>query len=434
MNLLLLAHRVPYPADKGEKIRTFNHLKYLVGKGHNVAVFAPLENSDDLKFAEQLSEKLNIRVVHAPLDNRHVRILRGLTTKQALSVTNFHSTELQNKLKSVIASEQPDAIMCTSSAMAKYVFHSSTAALIKEQDIRLVMDFMDLDSLKWQQYAARKPWPLSLIYKRESKLLSAFESKVLDDFDASLFVSKEEKDLLHNNPELRSKVHVVSNGVDRAAYYPSGGPANSQTANKSTEVDLFNDGSPIILFTGVMDYFPNEDAVIWFADAVWPSLIQKYPLAKFVIAGMRPSRKVSELETRTGIEVTGYLDDILPYYQQADFLVAPFRVARGIQNKVMQAMACGLPVLASPEGATGINCVNNEHLVIASTSDDYLNAIELLTADAASYRRISQGGLELVAKQYSWDSENTKLEQILNGRPSARQQATTAAVSTLSPA
>ncbi len=423
MNLLLVAHRVPYPADKGEKIRTFNHLSFLVDQGHNVTVFTPLENNDDLKFATQLSAKLNIRVEHSSLGSRHFRILRGLATNQALSATNFHSQKLQRKLKALIKADKPDAVMCTSSAMAKYVFHSPTAALIKEQNIRLVMDFMDLDSLKWKQYAARKPWPLSLIYKREAQLLSSLESKVLNTFHASLFVSKEEKEMLHDIPELSAKVHVVSNGVDRSAYYPSD--------QNTPDDDLFGGASPVVLFTGVMDYFPNEDAVIWFADTVWPSVIQKYPQAKFVIAGMRPSRKVSELENRNGIEVTGYLDEILPYYQQADFLVAPFRVARGIQNKVLQAMACALPVLASPEGATGINCVHNEQLVFVNTPEDYIDAIETLTEDQASYQRISQGGLQLVTTQYTWDSENARLEHILEGKLDNHLATSTSSVETL---
>lgn len=430
MNLLLLAHRVPYPANKGEKIRTFNNLAYLIRKGHTVTVFTPLENNQDHIYAKQLRERLNVKVVTTRLNHRYLRMLGGLTSRQALSVTNFYHSKLQKKLETLIALEKPDTIMCTSSSMAKYLFHNSTAALIKKQNTHLVMDFMDLDSLKWNQYANRKPWPLSYVYKREAKLLSKLESSILKHFDASMFVSAEERNLLQCEPGLISKTRVVTNGVDRNTYYPLDTNTDKQTERRK----LFGDASPVILFTGVMDYFPNEDAVIWFADVIWPGILKKYPKAKFVIAGMHPSRKVVDLENRSGIEVTGYLEEIRPYYQLADLLVAPFQVARGIQNKVMQAMACGLPVIASSAGATGLKFVNHEHLIVAQTPDEYFSSVDTLVNDKESYQRIRQGGLNLVTAHHSWEHENAKLEQILDGKNQSLPLTTDQFISQLSPA
>ena len=193
-------------------------------------------------------------------------MLRG----QALSVANFHSTALQNKVDHLLESNTPDVLMCTSSAMAAYVLNETTMDKIRRKRIRLVMDFMDLDSLKWEQYKDRKPWPISLIYSREAKLLSRFESQILTAFDASLFVTVDEKDLLQSESHISSKVHVVSNGVDTDMYYPA--------ADNSARTDNTVANGPVLLFTGVMDYFPNEDAVIWFADEIWPQLKDKYCL------------------------------------------------------------------------------------------------------------------------------------------------------------
>ena len=415
MNLLLLSHRVPYPANKGEKIRTFNQLSQLVNKGHKVTVVTPVEDEQSRTYVQQLSERLKIKVVHAPLGNRLLRILGGFTSRQALTVTNFYSEDLQQQINSLIIAEKPDAIMCSSSAMSRYIFQSSTAALIEEQNIRLVMDFMDLDSLKWQQYAELKPWPLSLVYKREAKLVSELESRVLHHFDSSMFVSKEEKDLLELEPEIMSKVHAIANGVDRGAYHPA--EVEDTATTNTAKQKLFGDAAPVVLFTGVMDYFPNIEAVVWFADEVWPALLQKHPQAKFVVAGMRPSRKITDLEKRSRIEVTGFVDDILPLYQQADFMVAPFKVGRGIQNKVIQSMACGLPVIASPAGAAGIKYVNMEHLIIAETTEDYLSATETLLNDTDRYQKIRSNALELIESQFSWESETARLEKLLNGNP-----------------
>ena len=408
MNLLLLAHRVPYPPNKGEKIRTFHHLSFLLKQGHNVTVVTPLNGNEDKEHAEQLSKKLSIPVVHLTLRSRILRLAKGMLRGQALSVANFHTAALQNKVDHLLESNTPDVLMCTSSAMAAYVLNETTMDKIRRKRIRLVMDFMDLDSLKWEQYKDRKPWPISLIYSREAKLLSRFESQILAAFDASLFVTVDEKDLLQSERHISSKVHVISNGVDTDMYYPA--------ADNSARTDNTVANGPVLLFTGVMDYFPNEDAVIWFADEIWPQLKDKYPQAKFIVAGMRPSRKIQALDKIDGIEVTGYVEDILPYYQQADVLIAPFRLARGIQNKILQAMACGLPVITSAAGAAGIDCESGKELLIASDATDYIANIEKLVTGEDLCESIRNAGLKLVQQKYSWDAENAKLEYILSGR------------------
>ena len=171
MNVLLLSHRVPYPPNKGEKIRTFHHLSSLVEQGHSVVVATPVEDAAEKDYAQQLSKKFNIEVVHSQLPRRTNRLVKGLLKGQPLSVANFHTQELQTSIDQLIDSNKPDVIMCTSSSMAAYVFNDTTIDRIRRGNIRLVMDFMDLDSLKWKQYAERKLWPLSIVYTREAKLL-----------------------------------------------------------------------------------------------------------------------------------------------------------------------------------------------------------------------------------------------------------------------
>jgi glycosyltransferase involved in cell wall biosynthesis len=175
------------------------------------------------------------------------------------------------------------------------------------------------------------------------------------------------------------------------------------------------DGSPELLFTGVMDYFPNEDAVLWFVAEVWPAVRKRFSNARFTIAGMNPSQKIRALGEHPGIEITGFVDDMLPYYQRADIFVASFQLARGIQNKVLQALACGLPVVTSKPGVEGIDCTPGTHLLVAEQPQEFAAAIEKLVCDAGLYRQVSQAGLELVAEQFSWDSKNARLEEILMG-------------------
>lgn len=390
MDIVVIAHRVPYPADKGEKIRTFHQLSYLVSQGHTIKVFAPAESTTDIEFARQLAEKLAIEVYTAPLAPGWWRKIRALLSGQAISASHFYSDALQQLINVNIQQQLPEVILATSSAVAVYA-EEATKVLPAASQPRLLMDFMDLDSDKWRQYSVTANWPMNWVYRREARLVAQLEWQIYHSFDRSFFISANEVSLFSRELAETSKVAVLANGLDTQAFYP--GPARDpQQVN----------AAPVFLFTGVMDYLPNEDAVIWFVEAMWPEIRQQFPAASFYIAGMNPSKRVQQLAKQPGVVVTGYVADILPYYHQADIFVGPFRLARGVQNKILQAMACGLPIVTTPLGAEGIACQDGQHLLLASDPQQFVAAISRLMAAPALRLQLSDAAVKLIQQQYSW--------------------------------
>jgi len=419
MKVLVLAHRVPYPPNKGEKIRTFNQIQFLRKQEYNVVIATPLENSEERSFANTLAQKYGIEFLFAQLGSKGQRIASGLFNGISLSVSNFYNARLENKIQDYIEAEAPDVLFCTSSAMARYVFSPLIFQAIKRTNVRLVMDFMDLDSQKWREYSEIKPWPRSAIYAREARLVADLEEQVLENFDASIFVSGEEKELIEKST---STTHVVANGVDLEQFYPAR-EKSSDPLGKATLKAIAKNNAPVFLFSGVMDYFPNEQAVEWFVKDVWPQVKANYPDAEFIIAGMKPSNKTRLLARVDGITVTGFVEDMLPYYHRADIFVAPFQIARGLQNKVLQAMACELPVISTSKGATGISTTPGQHLLIADFPKDFVSAIDRLLEDKTLYQKLQVAGRQLIRQTFSWRAQNAILSSILFGsdvKPSRR--------------
>ncbi|MCH8537241.1 MAG: TIGR03087 family PEP-CTERM/XrtA system glycosyltransferase [Alkalimonas sp.] len=404
MNILYLAHRVPFPADKGEKIRTYHQIKYLVEQGHQLTILAPIEEVDEATFAAELQQTLPVKVVTAKLGSGLWRKVSALLTGQPISQTHFYSPELLVALKDLLTTVKLDAVVCTSSAMAIYL---DRAGMFKEchRSATLLMDFMDLDSDKWQQYANNAAWPMRLVYQREAKLVAQAEQRIYQQFDHCFFISDNEVQLFARRQSDASKVSVLANGLDTSVFYPASSPA--------TPV------APVFLFTGVMNYKPNEDAVLWFVQSMWQQVLAKYPGARFVIAGMQPSSRILQLAKIPGIEVTGYVDDILPYYHQASIFIAPFRLARGVQNKILQAMACGLPVITTPMGAEGIACQHGVHLLTASDEAEFVASIERLQAEPDLRLALQSNGPELIRQQYSWEGVLQTLPELLQQRQEA---------------
>jgi sugar transferase (PEP-CTERM/EpsH1 system associated) len=391
VKILVLSHRIPFPPNKGEKIRTYHQIQFLASRGHEIVVLSPYEGEAESGFARELERELSIEVMMFPLRAKWLRLLWGLATNRPLTVSYFYSSELQRAFDDLVASSKCDAVLCTSSAMASYVFRSE--GLAKERGLpgtRLIMDFMDLDSDKWNQYQANSALPMSLVYSREARLVSRLETDSYQAFDACFFVSANESLLFAEQLPESSKVRVMGNGIDTDVFFPD--PIRQVS------------GHPVFLFTGVMNYRPNEDAVEWFVDAVWPSILSAWPEAEFIVAGMDPSPKIQQLGKIKGITITGFVQDIVPFYQKATVFVAPFRLARGLQNKILQSLACGLPVVTTSLGLEGINAKDGIDLLVADGEQEFITKIERLMTEPSLYRRLSENGPRLIQREHSWSS------------------------------
>lgn len=399
MNILVLSHRIPFPANKGEKIRTFYQLEYLANKGHKLDVLAPLDSAEDHNYAAELT---NLFCNSARCFDKPALLsaaAKAVLTHQAVSVASFYSSDLQQAFDDALQTQTIDLVLCTSSSMAEYIFRSKPLAQDSKRRPLLIMDFMDLDSDKWRQYAQMKHFPVNLIYKRESLLLAEYEKKIHAHFDASLFISQNEIDLfLKTTPDL-NRLHEIGNGIDTSSFSPSSSPKPEK--------------GPIFLFTGVMDYLPNEDAVCWFVDEAWSLVKQKHPDAEFYIAGMSPSTKVQALSAQPDVHVTGFVDDITEYFDRAHIFIAPFRLARGVQNKVLQAFACGLPTITTSSGCEGIEAIDNKHVLIAEDMEQVVEAIDALIESQELRETLSRESAQLIEAQFSWGSKLAKLEQII---------------------
>ncbi|MFA7554743.1 MAG: TIGR03087 family PEP-CTERM/XrtA system glycosyltransferase [Spongiibacteraceae bacterium] len=398
MNILFLSHRVPYPPNKGEKIRTFNQIKYLADLGHRITVLSPVEGDEDINNLQALKQLHGVAIEYATKPGK-LALVKGLLSNQALSVVNFYTKALQKILEERLSSQAFDAVVCSSSSMAEYVFNAGQLQPAGAPTPTLVMDFMDLDSDKWRQYQRLNSWPMSFIYAREARLVAQYEQKIHQHFDAGLFISQAEVDLFLSNNKDLGKLHVIGNGMDTEFFKPCEQPKPSK--------------GPVMLFTGVMDYLPNEDAVCWFVEGAWQQIKSKHPDAEFIIAGMNPSAKVKALAGYQGVIVTGFVEDIREHYDRAHLFVAPFRLARGVQNKVLQAFACGLPTITTTMGCEGIAADDQEHVMIADSMEATLQAIDTLVANPALYQHISANALQLVQSQFSWQGKLGNFVSIL---------------------
>jgi len=384
--LLYLVHRIPYPPNKGDKIRSYHLLRYL-RQHYRVFLGAFIDDPQDWEYVSLLeSECEGCCFVDLSPGKARIKSIVGLINGQPLTLPYYADRRMRQWVDSIVAEWQIERVIVYSSAMAQYV----TRQLVSLE--RRVIDFVDIDSDKWRQYALKKQWPMNWVYHREANKLLAYEQSLAAIFDASLFVSSAEAAMFRSLISAdHEKITYYNNGVDTDYFSPS-----------SDFVNPYHDGDEVLVFTGAMDYWPNIDAVTWFAKEVFPEIGRIAPLARFFIVGSNPSETVKQLAKLDRVEVTGRVEDIRPYLQFARAAVAPMRIARGIQNKVLEAMAMEKPVIVSDPGFEGINAEPGKELLLANTTREFVSYIPRLVAGA--YDSLGKEARVRVKKDFSWEA------------------------------
>lgn len=355
----------------------------------NVAGLAPLAQSVDA-------------VVCSPT-RRRARALSALATGRPLTVAYFDEPELHARVRDRLAAERFDAALVYGSGVAQYV----------EPFPRLprVIQFSDLDSLKWRQYAAAARPPKRWVYATEARRLLAYEKYLAATFARSLVCTDAElADFRRLIPDVRAD--VVRNGVDLDRFRPTG-----------DERDPLN-----LVFTGVMDYLPNVDGVLWFCRDIWPHIQTAVPGATFTICGSSPTREVTALGRLAGVTVTGAVPAVGPYLNQAGLAVVPLRIARGVQNKLLEAMAAGLPAVATTIARTGVMAEDGRDLFVADEPADFAAAVVRLLRDRVLRETVGRAARAVVETNYSWDRTLMRLEEILTEVAAIRARPAAAAL------
>ncbi len=397
MNILYIAQRVPYPPNRGDKIASYNAVRYLARR-HSVCVAALADSDEEADFAQDL-EKLGTVVDVAVRRPTRAKLsaLKALFTGAPLSVAYYHSSELARKIAARAASVKFDVVVVFSSSMGQYV------DLVP--NVPLVADFVDMDSRKWALYAGFSSWPRSAIYSLEERRLLNFERDLARKATVTLVRTEAEReDCKRLIPGARFE--VLSNGVDLDFFKPQG--PKPLSAN--------------IVFTGVMDYFPNVQAVKWFCKEVLPEVQLNIPGASFTIVGARPTQEVLALSQQQGVIVTGQVPDVRPYIQNAAAAVAPLLLARGVQNKVLEAMAMETPVVVTQAAFRGVDAPAGEGVLPAADSKELAAKVVQLLNDPGLAAQIGKKGRRLVENRYVWDERLAHLEALIQeAAPTPRQ-------------
>ena len=390
MRVLYLCHRIPYPPNKGEKIRAFHELKAL-SAAHEVDLFTLADDAEDMRHQAALAQFCRRVTVTRliPLLAR-LRSMRAFGFGQPLTLPYFYSRQLHRKVRQALLSRSYDRIFIYCSSMAQYVE--------RVEGIPILMDLVDVDSDKWLQYAPHKRFPLASLYRREGNRLREVERDVCEKVSCVLVTTEREARLVRELSKA-ALVQVIPNGVDTDYFTPPLVPPDST--------------GPTVMFMGDMSYFPNEQAAAFFALQALPLIRQSVPETRFLIVGRNPSRAVQRLAQIDGVQITGLVPDVRDYLAKTHVMVAPFSIAAGIQNKILEAMAYGLPVVGTSRAVQGLVNEVAEVVQKGDSPQELAARVVSLVRDPKLARHIGMEGRKRVSVHYRWDRAMDRLLELV---------------------
>lgn len=388
MRLLLLYPRLPYPPDKGDKIRTCHQFEYLSNR-HEVWCACFIDDRSDWAHVDRCARRCRkfeafglVRGV--ALGGGALSLARG----RSLTEGYLRDGRMMGVVREWSRHAEFEAVLCFGSGMGVYALGADAK--------RRCVDLCDLDSAKWADYAARRPPPGKWLYELEARRVGLLERELIERFDATILITGSEANGTSRAAN-SSRIHIVGNGVDSVFAGACGVPARE----------------PVLAFVGAMDYWPNQDAVSWFAETVWAELRRRVPKAEWVIVGRNPPRRVRRLSGLPGVSVTGRVPEVVSYLRGTRVVVAPMRVGRGIQNKVLEGMACQRPVVATSVAARGIAERSLSGLTIADSPGKTVDRLETLLSKPGCAEEEGTAARRWVEAHFRWGDKLAELEQIL---------------------
>ena len=388
MNILYLCHRFPFPPKRGGKIRPFNMIRHLHGL-HDVTVASLVRSTAEADEAGGIADFCSRYEMTRVADSlQRLRMVARLPSTIPSSFGYFHSPALQRAVRRLLRERSFDLIFVHCSSVARYVE--------RIDHIPKILDFGDMDSQKWMDYAHFKRFPMNLGYRLEGMKLVAEEKRLARAFDVCTATTRAELETLDSH-----RTGAVSdwfpNGVDSEYFAPH---------NDAYDPDT-------LCFIGRMDYYPNQECMSDFCRTVFPLIRDRRPAAKLLIVGADPPPSMRKLEEVPGVTVTGSVADVRPYLRRSAAMVAPLHIARGTQNKILEAMASGVPVVTSTAAAGGVDAVAGMHFQVADTASDIAAATLALMCDPAARRRFAAAGRARMLSHHDWSGSMRRLDGII---------------------
>jgi sugar transferase (PEP-CTERM/EpsH1 system associated) len=389
VKILYVCHRFPFPPRRGGKIRPFNMIRHLFARGHDVTVASLARSSAEAaegRGIEAYCSRFEMAQVRDPI--QAARMLARLPTPTPSSMGYFYSSALDRRVRTLLARERFELIFVHCSSAAQYVAHV--------RGVPKILDFGDMDSQKWLEYARYKPFPLSTGYRLEGLKLEREEKRLAGNFDVCTATTRAELETLQ-----AYRVGVPSdwfpNGVDADYFAPADEPYDGD----------------LLSFIGRMDYYPNQECMLDFCANVLPRVQARRPQTKLVIVGADPSPAIKKLGSLAGVSVTGSVADVRPYVRRSAAMVAPLKIARGTQNKILEAMAMGVPVVTSAVAAGGVDAVPGEHLLVARGHEEQASVLVRLLDDPRERARLAAAGRARMLSHHAWASSMRRLDSIM---------------------